>query len=66
MAWFFNILQAGRSLEPSRTSTMELFIEKRERILAVSYFCKKAPPHTLDLFLDTPLQLHTDIFQEYF
>ena len=30
-------------LEPNRKSTMELFCENSSRLLAVDYFCKKAP-----------------------
>ena len=66
MVWFFNIVQVREVFRTQSNIYDGTFIEKRERILAVSYFCKKAPPQTLDLFLDTPLQLHTDIFQECF
>ena len=36
-------IQAEAYLEPSRTSTMELFCENSERFKAVNYIRKKAP-----------------------
>ena len=36
-------LRTEAYLEPSQTSTMELFYENIERLLAVNYFRKKAP-----------------------
>ena len=35
-------------LEPSQTSTMELFCENSWRLLAVNYFQKKAPSQMFD------------------
>ena len=35
-------------LEPSRMCITELFYKNSERLKAINYFCKKAPPQTFD------------------
>ena len=42
-------------LEPSRTSAMKRFCEKRKRLLVVGYFCKKGPTWMFDWVLNTSL-----------
>ena len=42
-------------LEPSRTSTMELFCKNSERFVAINYFRKNIPSQMFDRVLNTPL-----------
>ena len=44
-------------LEPSRTSTMEVFCENSWKLLAVNYFHKKAPPLMFGKVRQTPLDI---------
>ena len=47
--------RADAYLEPSGTSTMDLFCGNSQRLLAVYYFCKKAPSLLFDWVLSTLL-----------
>ena len=51
-------------LEPSRTSTMELFCEASERLKAVNYFRKKAPEYVFGWVLNTPLRLNIENYSD--
>ena len=42
-------------LDPSQTSTIVHLYENSYRLLAVYYFCKKAPSQMFDWVLNTPL-----------
>ena len=44
-------------LEPSRTSTMELFCENSQRLKAVKDFRKKPPLYIFNCILKVPLQI---------
>ena len=56
MIWLHSELRHAEAyLEPSRTSAMELFLENNQRLLAINYFRKKAPPQSLDWTLNKPL-----------
>ena len=47
-------------LEPSRTSTMELF----QKQLTINCFRKKAPSNMFDWVLNTPLYMHKNTAQK--
>ena len=48
-------------LETSRTSTMELFGENSQRLLAPDYFRKKASSQMFDWVLNTPLMYYRNL-----
>ena len=52
------------SLEPRKTSAMELFCENSYRFLTVKYFHEKDSSLMFDCVLITPLEISLEIYQK--